>query len=178
VGGEAPATVITSVGHGTLLAEEFADLLRAAGVERLVDVRRFPGSRKFPWFGQDQMERWLPEGGVEYLRLPELGGRRRPQEGSPNTAWRTAQFAAYADHMATDEFASGVRQLLELADRPAAVMCSESLWWRCHRRLVADHLVLVESVAVQHLFHDGRRSEHPPLAEAVVVDGHVEYPAG
>jgi uncharacterized protein (DUF488 family) len=78
--------------------------------------------------------------------------------------------------MAGEEFSAGVQQLLERAERPAAVMCSESLWWRCHRRLIADHLVLIEGVEVQHLFHDGRRSEHEPLAEAVVVDGHVEYP--
>jgi uncharacterized protein (DUF488 family) len=177
-GAQHPGPMVTSVGHGTLPAEDFAALLRGAGIERLVDVRRFPGSRKFPWFGQDQMDQWLPDAGVEYLRIGELGGRRRPTEDSPNTAWRTAQFAAYADHMATDEFDSGVRQLLSLAQRPSAVMCSESLWWRCHRRLIADHLVLVESVPVQHLFHDGRRSDHDPLAEAVVVDGHVEYPAG
>ena len=168
--------LITTVGHGTLAAEDFTELLQRAGIERLVDVRRFPGSRKFPWFGEAQMASWLPDAGVDYLRIEELGGRRRPREESPNTAWRTAQFAAYADHMATEEFAHGVRLLLERADRPAAVMCSESLWWRCHRRLVADHLVLVEGVAVEHLFHDGRRAEHPPLAEAVVVDGHVEYP--
>jgi uncharacterized protein (DUF488 family) len=171
-----PVTPLTTVGHGTLPADEFAELLRAAGIERLVDVRRFPGSRKFPWFGQAQMEEWLPDAGVEYSRLAELGGRRRPREDSPNTAWRTAQFAAYADHMAGEEFSAGVQQLLERAERPAAVMCSESLWWRCHRRLIADHLVLIEGVEVQHLFHDGRRSEHEPLAEAVVVDGHVEYP--
>ena len=122
------------------------------------------------------MAEWLPEADIEYLRIGERGGRRRPREGSPNTAWRTAQFAAYADHMATDEFATGVRQLLDHADRPAAVMCSESLWWRCHRRLLADPLVLVEGVAVEHLFHDGRRVEHPPLAEAIRVDDHVEYP--
>lgn len=169
-------TPVTTVGHGTLPAEDFADLLTTAGVERLVDVRRYPGSRKFPWFGEDRMASWLPEAGVDYLRVEELGGRRRPREDTPNTAWRNAQFAAYADHMASEEFAAGVRRLLELADRRVAVMCSESLWWRCHRRLVADHLVLVEGVAVEHLFHDGRLAEHPVLAEAVVVDHHVEYP--
>jgi len=170
-------TSITSVGHGTLPADDFAELLAGAGVERLIDIRRYPGSRRFPWFGEVQMSHWLPDAGVEYLRIEALGGRRRPSEDSPNTAWRTAQFAAYADHMATEEFATGVRTLLEHAGRPAAVMCSESLWWRCHRRLLSDHLVLIEGIAVQHLFHDGRLAEHVPLAEAVVVDGHVEYPS-
>lgn len=169
--------VVTTVGHGTLSAEELSELLQRGGVERLVDIRRYPGSRRFPWFGRDEMERWLPTEGIEYRDLPQLGGRRRADPDTPNTAWRNAQFAAYADHMATSTFAEGIRELIDLADRPVAIMCSESVWWRCHRRLVADHLVLVEGVAVEHLFHDGRRNAHEPMAAAVRVGRHVEYPA-
>jgi len=174
--GDAAARVVTSVGHGNLTAEHFGDLLTGAGIERLVDIRRYPGSRKFPWFGSDAMSEWLPGVGVDYVVLPQLGGRRRPVAGSPNTAWRVEQFAAYADHMATAEFSEGVDELLGLADRPLAMMCSESLWWRCHRRLVADHLVLVEGVRVEHLFPDGSRRPHDPMEAAVLVDGRVEYP--
>src|SRR5690606_7773977 len=122
-------------------------------------------------------ERWLPEVGVGYRLLDELGGRRRPDPASPNTAWRNAQFAAYADHMATDEFARGVAALLEMADgTDVAIMCSESLWWRCHRRLIADHLVMIEDRAVEHLFQDGRLDRHEPMSDAVVVGDRVEYP--
>ena len=174
--GEGPATVVTTVGHGNLGAEEFAGLLRGAGIERLLDIRRYPGSRRHPWFGAREMARWLGDAGVEHVLLPELGGRRKPSPDSPNTAWRVDQFAAYADHMATVEFRSGIDRLLELADRPLAVMCSEALWWRCHRRLVADHLVLVEGVGVEHLFPDGTRRPHDPMEAAVVVDQHVQYP--
>lgn len=168
---------IRTVGHGASGAEEFEALVKDAGITCVVDVRRYPGSRKHPWFGRDQLERWLPDAGIEYRLIDELGGRRRPDPASPNTAWRNAQFAAYADHMASDEFARGIEQLLEIAEvDEVAIMCSESLWWRCHRRLVADHLVLVEQRSVEHLFHDGRADRHEPMAEAVLVEGRVEYP--
>ncbi len=122
------------------------------------------------------MARWLPEGGIAYEWMPSLGGRRRPDADSPNTGLRNAQFRAYADHMATDEFAAGVADLLDLAARTStAVMCSESVWWRCHRRLVADHLVLVERTPVEHVFHDGRTSAHPVTPEARRVGGVVRY---
>lgn len=159
--------LVRTVGHGTLAADAFAELLAGAGVEAVVDVRRFPGSRRHPQFGRDEMERWLGESGLGYRWLPALGGRRAAVPGSPHVGLRNPQFRAYADHMETEEFAAGVAQLLGLAAaRPVAVMCAESVWWHCHRRLLADHLVLVEKVAVEHLFHDGRLEPHVPSAEA------------
>ena len=171
----APLEVLT-VGHSNHEERPFIELLRGAGVELLVDVRANPRSR-YEHFNRSALAGSLQAAGIGYEPMGEsLGGRRTPSPGSPNTAWSDDAFRGYADHMASEEFATGVCRLLELADRRVAVMCSESLWWRCHRRLLADHLVLVEGVPVEHLFHDGRLAEHPPLAEAVVVDHHVEYP--
>lgn len=169
---------VRTLGHGTLSADAFASLVTGAGIEVVVDVRRYPGSRRHPHLGSGEMPGWLTEHGVEYRRLPSLGGRRQPDPGSPNVGLRNAQFRAYADHMASAESAAGVGDLLALAmQRPVAVMCAESLWWRCHRRLVADHLVLVEEIPVEHLFHDGRLTPHGPTPEALVVDHHLRYDA-
>lgn len=121
---------------------------------------------------------WLPAAGIEYCWVAALGGRRTPTSVSVNTWWRNPQFRAYADYMATPEFAAGVTQLKELAvSHTAAVMCSESVWWRCHRRLIADHLMVVEGISVVHAFHDGRLTPHEPH-EGLRQDGsHVTYPA-
>jgi uncharacterized protein (DUF488 family) len=168
--------MVLTVGHGTLEADDFAALVRSAGVDHVVDVRRYPGSRRHPHVASEAMATWLPDAGVAYTWVPELGGRRKPDPASPHTGLRNEQFRAYADHMATAEFAGGVAQLLELADgAQVAIMCSESVWWRCHRRLVADHLVLVDGVAVEHLFHDGRRQPHPPTPGVAVEDGELSY---
>jgi uncharacterized protein (DUF488 family) len=170
---------IATVGHGTATAEAFVDLLRSGGIATVVDVRRFPGSRRHPHFAREAMEDWLASDGVSYTWLPALGGRRRSVDESPNHALRNPQFRAYADHMATAEFAAGVREVLEIAASSAsAVMCSESVWWRCHRRLLADHLVLVDGVAVEHLMHDGRRTVHPPTPGVRPAGPHVVYDGG
>jgi uncharacterized protein (DUF488 family) len=172
-----PPGVITTVGHGTLDEPAFAALLLTAGIDEVVDVRRFPGSRRHPHFGKDVMTGWLASAGVEYRWISALGGRRRPSPQSPNVGLRHPQFRAYADHMATDEFADGVSELLAGPERRQAVLCSESVWWRCHRRLLADHLVLVVGRAVEHLFHDGRRTPHPVTDGARVGGGVVTNPA-
>jgi uncharacterized protein (DUF488 family) len=170
---------ICTVGHGTLGADELVGLLRGAGVEAVADVRRFPGSRRHPHVARESMQRWLADAGIEHRWVPELGGRRRPDPDSPHVALRNAQLRAYADHMASDEFAAGIGVLLGMADRHrVAVMCAESVWWRCHRRFVADHLVVVEGVPVDDLFHDGRLMPHEPTAEARLVDGRIVYDGG
>ncbi|MBK5221922.1 MAG: DUF488 domain-containing protein [Acidimicrobiia bacterium] len=167
---------IRTFGHGTLAADEIVEVLRTGGIEVIADVRRYPGSRRHPHVAREAMEVWLPEAGIEYRWIPELGGRRRPRPDSPHVAWRVAQFRAYADHMESEEFAAGLTTLADMAaDRQVAVMCSEAVWWRCHRRLVADHLVLVERREVEHLFHDGRLVPHDPLAEAREDEGRVVY---
>ena len=170
--------MVQTVGHGTLAAEAFVDVLAAGAIELVVDVRRYPGSRRHPHFASDEMARWLPEQGIGYRWLPALGGRRRTSPDSPNVGLRNPQLRGYADHMATAEFDSGVRELAAIVrGAEVAVMCSEAVWWRCHRRLLADHLVLVEGLAVEHLFHDGRRSGHPVTNEARRVGGVVRYEA-
>lgn len=172
-------TRIWTVGHGTATADAFTELVRRAGIDAVIDVRRFPGSRRHPHFSKDEMGRWLAVQGIAYQWVPELGGRRRSDSDSPNVALRNPQFRAYADHMAGEEFAEGVRAVLDGAsDAAVAVMCSESVWWRCHRRLLADHLLLVEGVEVEHLLHDGRGVGHPVTAGARRAAGRVVYDGG
>ena len=167
---------VHTVGHGTLERDAFVDLVSGAGIESLVDIRAFPGSRRHPHFAREAMEAWLPGAGIAYRWEPRLGGRRRGAADSPNTALTNSSFRAYADYMAGPEFAAGLEATLDLAANAAVtVMCSESLWWRCHRRLVADATVLLRDVEVVHLFHDGRVQPHTPMAEARVDDGHVVY---
>ncbi len=156
-----PAPRLLTVGHGTLSSDQFASLVASAGIHLVVDVRSAPGSRRHPHFGRVAMERWMPAAGVDYRWEPDLGGHRRPMEGSANTALRHPAFRGYADHMATAAFAGGLRRLLDDAlARPTAAMCAETLWWRCHRRLVADAAVLLFGAEVRHLGHDGRLSAH------------------
>jgi uncharacterized protein (DUF488 family) len=172
-------TTIRTVGHGTAEAHELGELLRGAGVTEVVDVRRHPGSRRHPHFSAEAMAAWLPDHEVGYRHVEALGGRRKVVEGSPNIGLRNEQFRAYADHMATGEFAAGVADLLDQAsEESVAVLCSESVWWRCHRRLLADHLVVVHDVVVEHLFHDGRLTRHEPTPEARSAGGHLVYDVG
>jgi uncharacterized protein (DUF488 family) len=170
---------LSTVGHGTLPAAAFTDLLQGAELEQVVDVRSYPGSRHNPQFNREAMEEWLPEAGLGYGWLRDLGGRRRPQPDSRHVALRNDAFRAYADYMETAAFAAGVEQLVDEWDLDATVvMCSESVWWRCHRRLLADHLVLVRGIDVVHLMHDGRRTPHP-VTEGARRDGdHVVYDVG
>jgi len=172
-------TTVHTVGHGTLPAEKFAGLLDGAHVDRVVDVRSFPGSRHNPQFGREEMERWLPDSGHEYTWAPDLGGRRRPMPDSKHVALRNDAFRAYADHMETPALRSAVDELLTLSDiEQVAVMCSESVWWRCHRRLLADHLVLVRKVSVVHLMPDGRLTAHAPTDGVRLDSGSLVYDVG
>lgn len=172
-------TRVTSVGHGTLPAEEFAGLLVAADLQGVADVRSYPGSRRNPQYGRVEMERWMPPAGLSYRWIPALGGRRRPRPDSKHAALRHEAFRAYADHMGISDFGNGVEALLGLAgDERTAVMCSESVWWRCHRRLLADHLVLVEGIEVAHLMHDGRVVPHVLTDGVRVSEGALVYDVG
>ena len=172
-------TTLLTVGHGTLTAEAFVSLFDAAHVRRVADVRSFPGSRHNPQFGREEMERWVPEAGIDYVWIRELGGRRRSVGASKHVALRNDAFRAYADYMETPGFLGGVDQLLVVAERdPTTVMCSESVWWRCHRRLLADYLVLVRGIAVVHLMHDGRLTPHAPTAGVRLGDDQLVYDIG
>lgn len=153
------------------------ELLGAHGVTLLVDVRQYPRSRRVPHFNSDALESSLPERGIEYLHMRELGGRRKARPDSPNDGWENEQFRGYADHMATPEFEAALERLESLARaRPAAVMCAEATWFRCHRRLVSDAL-LVRGWHVLHIGSDGRLTEHELTPFAVVADGRLTYPA-
>jgi uncharacterized protein (DUF488 family) len=165
-----------TVGHGTLTADEFTALLRQAGIAAVVDVRRFPGSRRHPHFGSDAMQRWLARAGIDYRWEERLGGRRSRRPDSVNVGLRNASFQGYADHMGEPAFADALTAVLDEArGRPTAIMCSESLWWRCHRRLVADAAVLVHDAEVRHLLHDGQFAQHQITDAARRADGIVIY---
>lgn len=172
---------LLTVGHGTLAADELGRLLVEHGVELLVDVRSYPGSRHNPQFGREAMEAWVPGAGVAYRWERRLGGRRRARPDSMNVALRNEAFRGYADHMAGDEFQAGLDAVLaEAAERRTAAMCSETVWWRCHRRLLSDAAVLVRGAEVRHLMHDGRLVPHP-LTDGARLDrdrGCVVYDLG
>ena len=173
------ALTLCTVGHGTLASEAFSALLDGAEVAQVIDIRSFPGSRHNPQFGRDELAHWLPASGIGYGWMRELGGRRRAVPGSKHVALRNVGFRAYADHMETAAFGTGVDALSESLGRTlTAVMCSESLWWRCHRRLLADHLVLLRDVEVVHLMHDGRLTTHVPTEGVRVADGALVYDVG
>lgn len=172
--------MLFSVGHGRLDRSEFGALLSAAGIEALVDIRRFPGSRRNPDVAEDALAEWLPEFGIAYRTEQRLGGRRRLPDGAPREDpwWRVEQFAAYAAHTRTAEFHDALAQLLEQARRERTVMmCSESVWWRCHRRLVADVVCLQQPPgSVEHLMHTGRLVPHEPATGARLrADGAVVW---
>ena len=166
---------VWTVGHSTRSGEEFAQILKAHGIQVLVDVRSFPGSRRYPQFNRATLAESLQEVGIEYKHEPRLGGRRTPRKDSHNTAWKNASFRAYADHMESEEFRNGVKDLLELAKTTrVAVMCAESLWWRCHRSLIADYLK-AEDHSVIHILSENKTEEHPFTSAARIVDGELSY---
>jgi uncharacterized protein (DUF488 family) len=172
---------LLTFGHGTANAAELERLLRGAEVCALVDVRTAPGSRRNPDAARDALSARLPEAGVAYRWEPRLGGWRRARPDTPDTGLRNAAFAGYAAHMRTPEFLSAIDELLsEAALRRTAVMCAESVWWRCHRRLIADHVELVHGVRVRHLMHDGTLRPHLPTPEARLLPGRgaLVYDAG
>jgi uncharacterized protein (DUF488 family) len=175
-GTAAPGPDVVTIGHSTHEADAFVALLGEHGVALLADVRRYPGSRRVPWTNRPLLERRLAEAGIGYLHLEALGGRRTPVEGSTNGGWRVRQFQGYADHMGTEEFARGLAALEARArEAPAAVMCAEAQWWRCHRRMVADALV-VRGWGVRHADGRGGAEPHALTSFAVVADGVLRYP--
>jgi len=175
-----PESRLLTVGHGTLGTDDLAGLLRDAAVDLVVDIRRFPGSRRHPHLARDRLDADLPAHGVEYRWEERLGGRRAVGPDSPDTALRNAAFRGYAAHMRSPGFLAAVDVLLvDAAKRGVAVMCSESVWWRCHRRLVADHLTMVRRLAVAHVMHDGRTTAHPPTdGVRLGPNGLLVYDAG
>jgi uncharacterized protein (DUF488 family) len=171
------ARALITIGHGTANQAELTGLLRGAGVARLVDVRRYPGSRAHPHVSREAMSDWLTSAAISYRWDERLGGRRRLPDESPDLWWRVPSFRAYAGHMRSAEFAEAATDLLtDLAAETTAIMCSESVWWRCHRRLIADLVTSVHGRTVVHLHHTGRTTEHPVADGArLAADGMLYY---
>jgi uncharacterized protein (DUF488 family) len=155
--------MLLTYGHGTDSTERTVATLAAAGTASLVDIRTAPGSRRNPQFVRAAMEEWLPAAGIAYRWEKRLGGFRKPSAGNPDVAWREDMFRGYAEHMRSADFRAAIDAVLaETESRQVMVMCSESLWWRCHRRLVADFVSVARGVEVRHLMHDGRVEDHRP----------------
>jgi uncharacterized protein (DUF488 family) len=166
---------IWTVGHSTRSAQEFIELILAHRIKELIDVRAFPTSRRFPHFNQSELSWQLSNVGIEYRHLPALGGRRNPSRSSKNTAWKNASFRAYADHMETDEFKSGINELVAVAARsPTVFMCAEALWWKCHRSLIADYLK-ANGLEVIHILGAEKVEIHPYTSAARIVSGKLSY---
>ncbi len=164
-----------TIGHSTRPIDEFIDLLGSAAITLVGDVRRFPGSRRYPQYNEPALVRSLATAGIDYLGLLDLGGRRQPRADSPHTAWRNPSFRGYADYMDTEAFQQAVERVVKRAGREhMALMCSEAVWWRCHRALIADYLK-VNGYRVIHLLSPGKHEEHPYTSAAQIVHGQLSY---
>ena len=168
------AQQLFSIGHSTRDLSDFIALLHENGVQRLADIRRYPGSRRYPHFSREALSLSLPAEGIEYIHMPELGGRRKPLPDSRNTAWRNEQFRAYADHMASDEFRVAIDQLAGSPKR-TAFMCAEAVPWRCHRNLVSDDLTR-RGLEVVHILGPGKTQRHEMNPHAIIEGTHLLYP--
>lgn len=175
-----PDGVLVTFGHGTASAEQITQLLHGAKVAGVVDIRIAPGSRRHPHVARAELEHWLPGNGIRYRWDKRLGGFRRPAPDSPDIVWREDMFRGYAGYMRTSEFLAAADELIaEASTGRVAAMCSESLWWRCHRRLVADFVSVARGLPVLHLMHDGRLQEHRPSPGLRLTDdGLLVYDAG
>jgi uncharacterized protein (DUF488 family) len=169
------ALQVWTIGHSTRGIDEFLHVLGAYGIETVADVRRFPGSRRHPQFGGEALAASLRSQGIEYAWIEQLGGRRRRSDAAAPSAWRHPSFQAYGDHVASDEFAEGLDRLLHIAQASrAAIMCSELLWWRCHRAIISDVLVFA-GVAVTHIVTAEQSTPHSYTSPARIVDGELTY---
>lgn len=166
---------VWTIGHSTRAIADFQQLLLTNQIEKLVDVRSYPGSRRYPQFNQAELRGALGAVGIEYHHAPKLGGRRRPMPDSKNTAWRNESFRAYADYLETEGFKEGIDELLELARQgPTAIMCAEAVWWQCHRSLISDYLK-ANGVEVIHIISATKNEPHPYTSAARIIDGRLSY---
>ncbi|KPE49196.1 Fe-S cluster assembly protein HesB [Chryseobacterium indologenes] len=167
--------IIYTIGHSTRSMDDFLGLLKEFGIEVLADIRRFPGSRKYPWFNKENLEKDLRENNIIYIHMESLGGRRKVQADSQNDRWKNDSFRGYADYMETGEFKNAVKKLEETAsEKTTAYMCSEAVWWSCHRSMVSDYLKAA-GWKVLHIMNQGKAEEHPYTSAARIVDGQVCY---
>src|SRR5947199_6121289 len=167
---------IWTIGHSTRKIEVFISLLEENGIKLLADVRSLPGSKRYPQFNKEAFAESLNAHGIRYEHFPELGGRRKSKPDSRNTAWRNTSFRGYADYMETEEFRKGVERLLDLAREagPAAIICAEAVWWRCHRSLISDYLK-ARGIEVMHILDANKTEPHPFTSAARIVNGKLSY---
>ena len=187
---------IWTIGHSTRAIDDFISLLKENEIKLLVDVRAFPGSKRYPQFNKSVLTESLNAHGIRYEHFPELGGKRKSKADSRNAAWRNASFRGYADYMETEQFQKGVERLLAFArndpesirgrnDRdgwesvtpcPTCIMCAEAVWWRCHRSLIADYLK-ARGIEVMHVLSANKVEPHPYTSAARIVNGELSYAA-
>jgi len=166
---------IWTIGHSNRTLETFIELLQSFNIQLVTDVRQFPGSRKYPYFNKEELQVSLPHHNLNYIHLVELGGRRKPAKDSPNITWKNDAFRAYADYMETDEFLKAVNNLEQLAlQQTTAYMCSEAVWWSCHRSMISDYLK-ANGWTVMHIMDVNKATEHPYTSPAKIVDGKLTY---
>lgn len=164
-----------TIGHSTRTIDEFVAMLQSFNVALVADIRHFPGSRKYPHFNKEALQQSLAQNNIQYVHLENLGGRRKLHKDSVNTAWHHPAFRAYADYMQTNNFKEGINTLRDLAQQqPVAFMCSEAVWWRCHRSMVADYLK-AGGWTVMHIMAVSKAEEHPYTAPAKVIGGQLTY---
>ncbi|MBO9703057.1 MAG: DUF488 domain-containing protein [Sporocytophaga sp.] len=167
--------IIYTIGHSNHSLEEFIGILKSFDIKVLADVRRFPGSRKFPYFNKENLKISLDKNGINYVHMEDLGGRRKMRKDSKNNRWRNESFRGYADYMETEDFKIAVTELEFFGlKQPTAYMCSESVWWSCHRSLISDYLK-AKGWTVLHIMAAGKVQEHPYTSPAIVTEGHVSY---
>ena len=168
---------VYTIGHSTRTIKEFIDILKHYGIEQVVDVRAIPRSRTNPQFNREELEQVLPGAGISYFYAKDLGGLRKPRKDSPNTGWRNDSFRGYADYMQTPEFSNAIQQLMELAKhKTTVIMCAEVLPWRCHRKLIADAMV-VRGFNVIEIFDKDKSQPHRLTPFALVEDQNITYPS-
>ena len=167
---------IWTIGHSTRKIDIFLSLLNENGIKLLADVRMYPGSKRYPQFGREALAKSLSDAGIRYEHFPELGGRRKAKPDSKNTAWRNEMFRGYADYMETEDFRNGIARLVDLAEKngPAAIMCAEAVWWRCHRSLISDYLK-ARGAEVLHILDSKKVEPHPFTSAARIVNGELSY---
>ena len=167
--------IIYTIGHSTHSQDEFLAMLASFEIKMLVDIRRFPGSNKYPWFNKEHIEAAVKKNGINYMHLEELGGRRKVQPHSKNNKWQNNAFRGYADYMETQDFKKAAARLEAIAlQQITAYMCAEAVWWRCHRSMVSDYLK-AKGWTVLHIMAAGKAEEHPYTSPARVVGNDVVY---
>lgn len=166
---------IYTIGHSTRSLSDFLDILHSANIKTVIDIRSVSGSGKYPHFNKENLMISLEEAGIKYIHLIDLGGRRKVKKDSNNTRWVNTSFRAYADYMETEEFEVGIQKLKDIAlNQPTAYMCSEAVWWRCHRSMVSDYLK-AKDWSVFHIMGKDKLQEHKFTSPAQITDNKVVY---